>query len=62
MRFLPYPLNIPGQVENTCRYTSIKFLYVNMLLFLEALSHDVHRVLNNLLYHRRGFVKSLIRE
>lgn len=49
-------------VERTYRYTSIKFLYVNMLPLLMTLSHAVRRVLNNLPYHRRKLVQSLFRE
>ena len=61
-RFLVRSSNLFSQNEAAYRYTSIQFLYVNMLPFFMALSHDVRRVLNNPCYHRRELVESLFGE
>lgn len=61
-RSLPNSLHPFGQNESTYRYTSIKFLDVNMLPFPMALSHNVRRVLNYPPYHGRKLAKSLFGE
>ena len=61
-RFLFRSRNLFSRNEPAYRYTSIQFLYVNMLPFSMALSHDVRRVLNDPCYHRRKLVESLFGE